>query len=84
MFILCTTYKTLGARFGYSCKSMYNQLSSNLPVCEVERKFEVPNDYHERLEAQGFKLIKTHNSILDVYYDILDTDKHGGKLCEIM
>ena len=84
MFILCTTYKTLGARFGYSCKNMSNQLSSKLSVCEVERKFEVPNDYHERLEGQGFKLIKTHNSILDVYYDILDTDKHGGKLCKII
>ena len=63
---------------------MSNQLSSKLSVCEVERKFEVPNDYHERLEAQGFKLIKTHNSILDVYYDILDTDKYRGKLREII
>ena len=84
MFTLRITYKNLGARFSYSCEKMSKQLSPNLPVCEVERKFEVPNDYHERLEAQGFKLIKTHNSILDVYYDILDTDKHGGKLCEIM
>ena len=63
---------------------MSNQLPSNLPVCEVERKFEVPNDYHERLEAQGFKLIKTHNSMLDVYYDMLDPDKHTGKLCQII
>ena len=80
MFTLRITYKNLGARLSYSCKNMSKQLSPNLPVCEVERKFEVPNDYHERLEGQGFKLIKTHNSILDVYYDILDTDKYRGKL----
>ena len=84
MFVFCTTYKNLGAGFGYLCKSMSKQLSSNLSVCEVERKFEVPNDYHERLEAQGFKLIKTHNSILDVYYDISDTNKYRGKLREII
>ena len=84
MFTLRITYKNLGARLSYSCKNMSKQLSPNLPVCEVERKFEVPNDYHERLEAQGFKLIKTHNSILDVYYDILDTDKHRGKPREII
>ena len=84
MLTLRITYKTLRERFSYSYKKMSKQLSPNLPVCEVERKFEVPNDYHERLEGQGFKLIKTHNSILDVYYDILDTDKHGGKLCKII
>merc|ERR1712018_459134 len=39
-------------------------------VCEIERNFQVPNDYHRRLEGLGFQLMKTHESLLDVYFDV--------------
>ena len=40
------------------------------PQIEIERKFIVPDDYHERLTAQGFQLQKEFDEILeDKYYD---------------
>jgi adenylate cyclase class IV len=44
--------------------------NSKTPTIEVERKFIVPTNYHERLIANGFKLQMEFDEILvDKYYD---------------
>ena len=48
-------------------------------VCEIERKFKVPVDYHPRLEGLGFQLVKTHDSLLDVYFDVSKSTENNGK-----
>jgi inorganic triphosphatase YgiF len=41
---------------------------------EIERKFIVPEDFKERLEEQGFNLVKEFEEVLqDKYYD---TNEH--------
>ena len=55
--------------------TMSGQETAVLTVCEIERKFHVPSDYHDRLERLGFTLIKIHNSIIDIYYDFADHNK---------
>jgi adenylate cyclase class IV len=43
------------------------------PQIEIERKFIVPDNYHERLTAQGFKIQQEFDEILlDKYYDIYE------------
>jgi len=47
-------------------------------ICEIERKFKVPLDYHRRLEALGFEQTKTHESLVDVYFDLSKSKYHVG------
>ena len=47
-------------------------------VCEIERKFKVPLDYHRRLEGLGFQQTKTHESLVDVYFDLSKSKHHVG------
>jgi len=45
------------------------------PQIEIERKFIVPDNYHERLTAQGFQLQQEFDEVLvDKYYD---TNEHA-------
>ena len=60
--------------------TMSVQETAVLTVCEIERKFNVPSDYHDRLERLGFTLIKIHKSIIDIYYDFADHNKSSGML----
>ena len=63
-----------------SClRNMSNQVPKVLPICEVERKFNVPDDYHQRLESKGFKLTKHHEALMDVYHDFADNNTSSGK-----
>ena len=60
----------------------YNKMSEKeikqKSVCEIERKFKVPSDYHRRLEALGFEQTKTHESLVDVYFDLSKSKGHVG------
>ena len=47
-------------------------------VCEIERKFKVPFDYHQRLEGFGFQQTKIHESLVDVYFDLSKSKDHVG------
>ena len=58
--------------------TMSGQGRAVLTVCEIERKFNVPSDYHDRLERLGFTLIKIHKSIIDIYYDFATSNKNSG------
>merc|ERR1712156_744015 len=45
------------------------------PQIEIERKFIVPDNYHERLTAQGFQLQQEFDEVLvDKYYDTHEHD----------
>ena len=54
-------------------------MPAKLSVCEIERKFKVPGDYHQRLENLGFKLVKSLISLADVYYDFSDPGEIAGR-----
>ena len=49
------------------------------PVCEIEKKFMVPSDYHQRLEKLGFTLINKDAVIFDIYYDLASGTQNSGK-----
>ena len=47
-------------------------------VYEIERKFIVPLDYHERLQKLGFQLVNNEELLVDDYYDFAE-DLNTGK-----
>ena len=59
-------------------KTMSEKDTKDKAVCEIERKFKVPADYHQRLESFGFRISKTHESLLDVYFDISKSTNEKG------
>ena len=59
-------------------KAMSEKDTEDKAVCEIERKFKVPADYHRRLESFGFRLDKTHESLIDVYFDISKSTSDKG------
>ena len=75
MSALCSQflrYNKSSFRLGKYLSSMSTQVPNKLSVCEIERKFKVPPDYHQRLEKLGFELTESHDSLVDVYYDFSD------------
>ena len=49
------------------------------PTCEIEKKFMVPPDYHQRLEKLGFTLINKNAILIDIYYDFADGTQNASK-----
>ena len=60
----------------------FNKMSkkdvSQKSVCEIERKFKVPLDYHHRLQGFGFQQTEIHESLVDVYFDLSKSNDHVG------
>ena len=59
-------------------RTMSEKDTKDKAVCEIERKFKVPADYHQRLENFGFRISKTHESLIDVYFDISKSSSDKG------
>ena len=59
-------------------KTMSEKDDKDKALCEIERKFKVPTDYHQRLESFGFRISKTHESLIDLYFDISKSSSDKG------
>ena len=77
LYRLCTS-RNLILNIGKTLCTMSGQEPTLLTFCEIERKFHVPSDYHDRLEQVGFTLTKIHKSIVDIYYDFANSNENSG------
>ena len=69
----------LGGRFLIRrSKTMSEKDAKDKALCEIERKFKVLTDYHQRLESFGFRISRTHESLIDVYFDISKSRSDKG------